>query len=68
MSEVKELKNNVKWLKMGVSVGYGYAKGEEGYVDPKAEIKLREVVEGKLTTTTENTLKYLIKKEFVEAL
>ena len=68
MSEVKELKNNVKWLKMGVNVGYGYAKGEEGYVDPKAEITLREEKEGKIVETTENTLKYLIKKEFVEAL
>lgn len=68
MSEVKELKNNVKWLKMGVTVGYGYAEGEEGYVDPKAEIKLREEKEGKIVETTENTLKYLIKKEFVEAL
>lgn len=68
MAEVKELKNNVKWLKFGVSVGYGYAAGEEGYVDPKAEITIREEKEGKIVETTENTLKYLIKKEFVEAL
>jgi|JI81AbrownRNA_FD_contig_121_273330_length_1144_multi_3_in_0_out_0_2 hypothetical protein len=67
MPEVKELKNNVKWLKNGLVVGYGYSEGEEGYINPKAEITIREEKEGKLVENTENTLKYLIKKEFVEA-
>ena len=30
-----EVKPNVKWLRNGLNAGYGYNKGELGYVDPK---------------------------------
>ena len=69
MSEKTEVKNNVKWLKNGLAVGYGYNENEEGYVDPKAEITIREEDKNnKVTSTTHNTLEYLIKKDFVEKL
>lgn len=67
--ETKELKNNVKWLKNGLVVGYGYSAGEEGYVDPKLEKTFREEnKEGKLEENKYNLLKYLVKNDFVEEL
>jgi len=63
-----ELKANVKWLRNGLNAGYGYNAGEEGYVDPKLTTTYKKVVEGKEVEETMNTIKYLVKFDFVEEI
>lgn len=64
-----EVKNNVKWLKNGLIVGFGYHANEEGYIDPKSEMELRSIDEkGKEVVSTVNTIKHLTKENFIEVL
>lgn len=63
-----EVKPNVKWLRNGLNAGYGYNKGEIGYVDPKLTTTYKKVVDGKEVEETLNTIKYLVKFDFIEEL
>jgi len=71
-----EVKPNVKWLRNGLNAGYGYNAGELGYVDPKLTTtyvkedkgNIVKDADGKPLKETMNTIKYLVKFDFVEEI